>query len=161
MWYVIYIYILFIYIYYSIHINRYRLEVSPSQNARNGTLPMLVWSSWLSQLLSGEDCLYTCVCMFISMILPTHPGKLPQSPTQKEIPNHKLLVKLMGAHLPGGPVGEILDYTMYIACTGSWFLPPFHQQLIEGKEGDLLENEPLYFMPLVHPQQFLYTVIIM
>ena len=27
----------------------------------------------------------------------------------KEIPKHQLLVKFLGAHLPGGPVGEILD----------------------------------------------------
>ena len=47
------------------------------------------------------------------MILPTYPGKvpkrLPQAPTKKEIPKQKLLVKFLG-YLPGGYVGEILDF---------------------------------------------------
>ena len=46
-----------------------------------------------------------------SMILPTYPGKIPQTspkPPQRKKFLHKLLVKRPG-YLPGGPVGEILD----------------------------------------------------
>ena len=50
------------------------------------------------------------------MILPTYipwedvPSDFPFHPhNSKEIPKQKLLVKGPGAHLPGGPVGEILD----------------------------------------------------
>ena len=43
--------------------------------------------------------------------------KLPQSPTKKGIPKHKLLVKHPG-YLPGGPVGGILENIMQV------YLPP-------------------------------------
>ncbi len=45
------------------------------------------------------------------MILPTWgPQTSPFHPQKVvEIPKQKLLVKRLGAHLPGGPVGEILD----------------------------------------------------
>ena len=49
------------------------------------------------------------------MILPTGPLKkdTPNFPfhthNSKEIPKHKLVLKHPGAHLPGGPVGEIFE----------------------------------------------------
>ena len=90
-----------------------------------------VWNIYL-HLVNVDELFHTfgangirCGIRTSSMILPTYPGQIPQTspftPTKKEIPKHKLLVKFPGAHLPGGPVGEILGITI------RWKpLPPWH-----------------------------------
>ena len=47
--------------------------------------------------------------------------RLPLSPPQRKKILHKVLVKHLGAHLPGGPVGEILDLSTFRNSNGIWF----------------------------------------
>ena len=80
-----------------------------------------------SQSWSSEECQRFC-----PHTLGRWAPRLPLSPpTKKEIPKQKLLVKGPGAHLPGGPVGKILENGIWL----SWLI--FSKGVLVGKSHQL------------------------